>query len=207
MLPTVVQDDPMQVLFSAVVPGSMIITATNATNDLVWDTPRGDLVVGNATKLRAIGAPDDVVAALQGSPAWSLTLQTTLVRALGQLAGVAGLPDVVVLAAGATEEPRARLIANTVVLLAGYHRSVKPIAAVTAQGTTVGRDRDGGIVVPAAVDYVAWTPRVRDFAHRPDLAGERRSLWLRGDLSPAARQSFAALGWDVHERWTPPATN
>ena len=80
-----------------------------------------------------------------------------------------------------------------------------PIATVTAEGTLVGRDRDGVVVVPAAVDYVAWTARVREFAHRPDLAGSRRTLWIRGDLSSRARDSLKALGWDAHERWTPPA--
>jgi hypothetical protein len=195
----------MNVLFSAVVPGSMIISATNFTNNLVWDTPRADLVIANEAKLRATGARADVVTVLQANPAWSLSLRTALVQALGRLSGASGLPDVVALAAEAGEEPRARFIAGTAEMLAGYHAAVAPITAVTAEGTLVARDRDGTVVVPAAVDYVAWTPRVRDFAHRPDLAGPRRALWIRGDLSPRARESLKALGWDVHERWTPPA--
>jgi hypothetical protein len=192
----------MSVLFSAVVPGSRIMTATNVTNDLVWDTPRGDLVLDNAAALRATGASPDVATALQANPAWSLSLQTAFAQALKRLAGVTGLPDVVALAADADEEPRARFIAATTELLAGYHAAGTPITSVTAEGTLVGQDRDGRVVVVAAVDYVAWTARVRDFTRRPDLAGRRPSLSIRGDLSPRARDGLGALGWDVHERWT-----
>jgi hypothetical protein len=70
---------------------------------------------------------------------------------------------------------------------------------VTATGTVVGREKGNGIVVPAPVDYVSWTERVARFADRDDLKAAERSIWLRGKMSPRARQEFEARGWKVNE--------
>jgi hypothetical protein len=54
-------------------------------------------------------------------------------------------------------------------------------------------------VVPAAVDYVAWTPRVAELAQHPDLKSPQQGVWLTGQLSPRARRELTTLGWTVHE--------
>jgi hypothetical protein len=55
-------------LISGAVPGSLAITGTSAANDLVYDTPRGDLVVRVEERLRAAGASDAQLRAFQRNP-------------------------------------------------------------------------------------------------------------------------------------------
>jgi hypothetical protein len=81
---------------------------------------------------------------------------------------------------------------------------VAPLAAVVAQGTVIGRSQSGALIVPGAVDYVAWTERVAGFAGRPDLQGTSGSLWITGSLSPQAQRQFVALGWTVNPHVLPP---
>ena len=45
-------------------------------------------------------------------------------------------------------------------ILARYHESVARLASVSAPGPILGRTAAGAIVVPAALDYVAWTERI-----------------------------------------------
>ena len=75
----------------------------------------------------------------------------------------------------------------------------KPIVMVTAPGPIVGRTAAGGVVVPAGLDYVAWTQRIGTLARRPDLQGPTRLVLLSGKLSPMAKQQFTAAGWTVME--------
>src|SRR5262249_1216475 len=70
----------LNVLISAVIPVSMAITMTSATRDLVYDTPRGDLIVRNETALKAMGVSDDTIHALQKAKGVTLSVQTELVE-------------------------------------------------------------------------------------------------------------------------------
>ena len=55
------------------------------------------------------------------------------------------------------------------------------------------------LVVPAPVDYVAWTQRVARFADRPDLAAADRQILVTGRVSPRARQELERRRWTVRE--------
>ena len=183
------------VVMSVVVPGSIVISATSFTNDLVWDTPRGDLIVRNETALRDLGVPEAQARAFMKNEAIPLSVKTDLVQAVEKLGNVKGRAAVVALAATARSEEQARFLAAAVRLLA----KGRALEEVTATGTVVGRDKDGGIVVPAPVDYVSWTERVARFANRSDLKAPERSVLLTGKMSPRARQEFEALGWKVNQ--------
>jgi hypothetical protein len=182
------------VVMSVVVPGSIAISATNFTNDLVWDTPRGDLIVRNETVLKNLGVSETPARAFMKNAAIPLSVKTDLVQGLEKLGHVKGRAAVVALAATARSEEQARFLAAAVRLLGKGHA----LEEVTAIGTVVGREK-GGIVVPAPVDYVSWTERVARFANRGDLKASERSIWLTGKMSPRARREFDALGWKVNE--------
>jgi len=183
----------VNVVMSAALPGSMVISATRITNDLVWDTPRGDLIVRNETALKDFGVPEKAARAFMNNGAIPLSVKTDLVQALEKLGNVKGRAAVVALAATARSEEQARFLAAAVRML-GKGRALEE---VTATGTVVGREKGGGIVVPAPVDYVSWTERVARFANRGDLKATERSIVLTGKMSPRARQEFDALGWKV----------
>ena len=185
----------VNVVVSAMVPGSIAISATSFTNDLVWDTPRGDLIVRNETALKDLQVPAAPVRAFMKNAAIPLSVKTDLVQGLEKLGGIKGRAKVVALAATARSEEQARFLTTAVRLLGKAHA----LDEVTATGTIIGREKGGGIVVPAPVDYVSWTERVARFANRDDLKASERSIWLTGKMSPRARREFEALGWKVNE--------
>lgn len=188
----------LNTLISVAVPASLVITSTNVTRDLVYDTPRGDLIVRNENALRAMGANDAQIRALQAAPGFTLSAQTELVEQLGTLRGVTGRPAVVALAGTAKTSDQALFLVRGVRMLAKQHAE-KPIAEIHAAGTVFAKRRDGRLVVPAAVDYVAWTERIARFAKRSDLEATQRTVLLTGRMSPRAKKEFEALGWHVAE--------
>jgi hypothetical protein len=194
----------MDVVFSVLVPGSMALSGTTFTTDLVWDTPTPELARLNEQKLRDMGLDDKVVRAMMNNPWYSLSVLTVFVNSLEQLQGVEGREDVAKFAASATSEDQARFITESLQLLAHYHKTITPVSSVAGSGPVVARDSKGAVVVPTPVDYVAWTQRVAEFARRSDLKTHQRGVWLTGELSPRARREFTAAGWTVHEgvRWS-----
>lgn len=189
----------LNTLIAVVVPASIAITGTNVTHDLVYDTPRGDLIVRNEERLRAMGVPDASLHALQRSPGFTLSVQTALVEALVRLDGVSGRPDVVALAATAETSDQALFLARASEMLAKHHASA-PLASVSATGTLVGRERSGRVVVPGPVDMVSWNARIARFASREDLVAPERTILLTGRATPLARKQLESLGWLVQEQ-------
>jgi hypothetical protein len=182
------------------VPGVGVLTNSAAWfSNLVWDTPAGELQVMIEKKLREMGVPQDGIDRFLRHRWYTLTLQTALVSALDALANARGRAEVVSLALTAASEEQARFVTGAVAILARHHRTVAPITAVRVAGTVLATRRDGALVVPAPVDYVAWTERAATFARRPDLKAPARGLWLAGRVSPRARQELAALGWTLQE--------
>jgi hypothetical protein len=189
----------LNTLISVVVPASLAITVTSATRDLIYDTPRGDLVVRNENALRAMGVGDARLRALQAAPGFTLSVQTELVEQLGKLDGVAGRPAVVALAGTAKTSDQALFLVRGVRILALQHVQ-DPLAEVAGVGTVFARAKDGTLIVPAAVDYVSWTESASRFARRTDLAAPQRTVLLTGRATPLAKQKMTSLGWRVAER-------
>lgn len=184
---------------SVAVPASMIITSTVAVNNLVWDTPRADLIVRVAKKLQEMQVPEEQIQQFMHNAAIPLSVQVALVEHLTRLSGASGRTGVIGLVGGVLSESQARFLAGAVRMLADYHEKQQPIIALAAPGPVIGRDRDGTVIVPAPVDYVSWTERIAQFAESPTLAAPQRGIWLTGKMSPRARREFTALGWTLHE--------
>ncbi len=187
-------------LISVAVPGSLIITGTTATNNLVYDTPRGDLVVKVEERLRAAGASDEQIRAVQRNPNVTLSIQTGIAASLASLDGVVGRPGVVDLAAGVTSEDQARFVLEGLLLLAKHHGPEKRIAELLVKGPLVAHGTDGSLVVPAPIDYPSWTERVARFADREDLAAPKRTILLTGQATPLARRELVSRGWILKEK-------
>jgi hypothetical protein len=185
-------------VISVAVPASMIITGVRMTDDLVWDTPRGDLIVRVEDKLQELQVPKSQISAFTHNPAIPLSLQVSLVENLARLANVPGRVDVVGLVASVETESQARFLATSLRMLVQYNDKKKPITALAAPGPLVGQDRDGMLLLPAPVDYVSWTERVASFAESPSfLEVSQRTIWLVGQMSPRAKKEFTARGWNV----------
>lgn len=152
---------------------SLAMSTTTFTTDLVWDTPTAELVRLNEQKLRDMGLADDVVRATMRNPWYALSVLTAFVTGLEQLQGVTGRDEVAKLAASAASEDQARFLAEAMQMLGRHHTMVEPLSTLTARGTVTARTRGGAVVVPAPVDYVAWTQRAAEFARRPDLNAQQ----------------------------------
>ena len=189
---------------SMAVPASMIITGVRTVDNLVWDTPRGDLIVRVETKLEELKIPKEQISTVTHNPAIPLSLQVAAVENLGRLAGVSGREDVVALLSQVTTEAQARFLATSLRMLAEYHEKRQPLTDVGAPGPLVARDQSGAAILPAPVDYLSWTERVATFIKQPAfLSVPQRTLWLAGKMSPRAKTEFAASGWAVHENSEP----
>jgi hypothetical protein len=185
---------------SVFVPASIILTGVRTMDNLVWDTPRGDLIVRVEDKLKEFNVSPTQRTLFLNNPAGPLSLQVAVVENLGRLTNAAGRADVIWLMGSVATESHARFLATSVRMLAEYHETQKPITAVAAPGAVMARDQDGMLVLPAPVDYISWTERVAYFAKNPKLqAAPRRMLWITGGMSPRAKKEFAANGWTIHE--------
>jgi hypothetical protein len=188
------------------VPVSLAMSTTTFAADLVWDTPTGELLRLNEQKLRDMGFGEPTIRALTRNPWYSLTVLTACVTALEQLQEVSGREAAATFAASAASEDQAHFIAESLQMLVHYHQTITPISVVVGGGPIVARDRSGVVVIPAPVDYVAWTQRVAELARQPDLKASERGVWLSGQMSSRARRELTTAGWTVHEavRWTKP---
>jgi hypothetical protein len=184
------------------VPYSTVMSVVTITNTTVYDTPQGDLVNAAKATFAATGASDAQVGALMQNKQYSLSVLTALAHGLQRLQRVNGLPSVVPFAAVAKTQDETRFVAAAVNILARYHETVSRIAQVTAPGPIVGRTVNGTVVVPAPLDYVAWTERVARFAKREDLKAPERVAWLSGRLSRRAHKEFVAHRWEIRESFT-----
>jgi hypothetical protein len=189
---------------SVFVPASIILTGVRTMDNLVWDTPRGDLIVLVENKLQELQVSPTQRSLFMHNPAMPLSLQVAVVENLDRLKNVKGREDVIGQIGSVATESQARFLATSVRMLAEYHEKQKPITAVAAPGPVIARDQDGALILPAPVDYVSWTERVASFAKNPGfVAVPQRMLWLAGQMSPRAKKEFAANGWTIHEGTTP----
>jgi hypothetical protein len=72
------------------VPGSMIITSVEFTDDLVYQTPKADLILYVQKKLKNIGLSPEEIAGFTGNTAIPLSLQVTEVKDLDALGNIPG---------------------------------------------------------------------------------------------------------------------
>jgi hypothetical protein len=185
---------------SVFVPASIILTGVRTMDNLVWDTPRGDLIVQVENRLKEFNVSPTQRTLFLNNPAVPLSLQVAVVENLNRLANAKGREDVIWQMGTVATESQARFIATSVRMLAEYHEKRKPITAVAAPGAVIGRDQDGVLILPAPVDYISWTEKVAYFAQSPKLlAVPRRVLWITGGISPRAKKEFAANLWTIHE--------
>jgi hypothetical protein len=188
----------VDLLMSAVVPGSTFISLTSMTSDLVYDTPKADLILLNQQKLIRMGASETLTQALLKNRWYSVSVLTALVTDLERLAGVKGRPAIISLATTVVNEEEARFLAASVHLLARLNVTGVPLRELAARRTVVGITPGGDLVVPAPVDYLSWTEPIARLADRKDLRAARRGLWISGRMSALAHRELSRLRWAFH---------
>jgi len=182
------------------VPGSMIITAVTATNDLVYQTPRADLIILVQKKLKSFGLSQEEIVAFTTNTAIPLSLQVTAVKDLEALGNIPGRRAAAVAIGNMMTEYQARFLVTSLHMLVQWSQRQSPITGLRVPGVIIARDQNGATILPAPVDFVSWTPRIAGFVTDPQmLAMHHRVIWITGQMTPLARQQLSANGWNVRQ--------
>src|SRR5208282_5186959 len=182
------------------VPGSMIITSVEFTDDLVYQTPKADLILLVQKKLQNLGLSPEDVAGFTGNTAIPLSLQVSAVKDLEALGDIPGRRAAAVAIGNVMTEYQARFLVTSLKMLGQWSQQKSPVTGIQVPGGLVARDQNGTVILPAPVDYLSWTPRIAGFATDPQLMSlQNRVLWITGKMTPLARQQLAANGWSVRE--------
>jgi hypothetical protein len=182
------------------VPGSIIISSVEFTDDLVYQTPKADLIILVETKLKDLGLSPEDIAAFTHNSAIPLSLQVSAVKALDALGDIPGRRAAAAALANVMTEYQARFLVTSLKMLGQWSQQKSPITGIQAPGLLIGHDQNGTTIVPAPVDYLSWTQRIAGFATDPQLmAMQNRVLWITGKMTPLAQQQLTANGWSVRE--------
>jgi hypothetical protein len=191
-------------VMSVAVPGSMIITGTEITDDLVYQTPKADLILFVEKKLKKVGMSQEQIAAFSYNPALPLSLQVAAVRALDGLGNIPGRRAAAASLGNVLSEYQARFLVTSLYMLAQWSQQRSPITGIKVRGVLLARDQNGKLIMPAPVDYVSWTPRIAGFATDPALLRfKHRILWIPAGMTPLAQKQLAADGWSLHTSTNP----
>jgi hypothetical protein len=127
------------------------------------------------------------------------TLSVPLVENLEQMRSAKGRVAVVALASTVAGEAEARFMVNAVSMARQAGSERDPVVAIElSKRILVVRTRDGRVTIPAPVDYVVWTDRVKAFAAQ-GAKGPPRRIAVTGIASPRAREGLQATGWTLDE--------
>jgi hypothetical protein len=188
----------VEAAMTVAVPGSSIISGVEMTEGVIYDTPKGDLILLVEKQLKSFGVAPDVIATFVHNPALALSLQVAAVKDLDALGDIPGRREVVQELAGALTEYQARFVVSSLKMLVNYAQQNGPITALAVAGPIAGRAQNGATVMPAPVDYLSWTEHIAGFATSPAFQGsQNRILWITGQTTPLARQQLASGGWKL----------
>jgi hypothetical protein len=182
------------------VPASMIITGTEFTDDLVYQTPKGDLILFVEKKLTSFGMSKEEIATFTHNNAIPLSLQVAAVRQLDALGHIPGRRAAAVALGSVMTEYQARFLVTSLSMLNQWGTQKSAISRIQVAGVLVGYDQSGTTIIPAPIDYLSWTPRIAGFATNPQLlAKQNRVLWITGKITPLAQQRVTANGWTLQQ--------
>src|ERR1700722_881795 len=169
------------------VPGSMIITAVTVTNDLVYQTPRADLIILVQKKLKSFGLSQEEIVAFSTNTAIPLSLQVTAVKDLEALGNIPGRRAAAVAIGSLMTEYQARFLVTSLHMLVQWSQQTSPVTRIWAPGVLVARDQNRTTIVPAPVDYLSWTQRIAGFATDSNLMAPAQSRSLDDWTDDSAR--------------------
>ncbi len=189
--------------FRAVTPPTTVLNVTGDINDLVWTLSPTELERRNNLALTEMGVEKALRLEFFANKAYTPTLETVIVQALGGLAEARNRSLFVEIANRAETVRDARFFVGGVRILEAYDDRVAPITEIVLAGNEefgsliVGLTSTGQAIVPGAVDYLIWQ---EGMGVGTLDAYEKKTVWLRGRISPRARTELEARGWEIETR-------
>lgn len=182
------------------VPSSEVFSYAGRTQELVWDRPAHQLEREMMVALKNCAVERDLAFRFRDSSAYSLTEKTELRLWFESLKSTESVPFLVDFALKAETKEDANLFLRTVKLLARYAKEVDEIKSIgERRGLLVASSKNGYDIYPLAVDYLHWTPLVYEALLADELWGEKREIWVSGEVSPIARLRLKRNGWQVFD--------
>ena len=182
--------------------GGMLLSTSEAArllNEAINTTPASKLWVDNKNKLISMGMNEDTVTLFLNNHVFSPALTTIITNALELMDGVENLELLLKISLQANTPDMAKTISEIAVMIAGYHKRVKPLKHLSPLARICTAERmDGSTVILLPLDYMIWTEKVHNLIMPLSQATKGRELWVTGTLSPLAQEEMKKLGWDVH---------
>ncbi|MBT8361645.1 MAG: hypothetical protein HKP41_01950 [Desulfobacterales bacterium] len=196
------------VLTSAVPGVGGVILTTSGTarllNEAINTTPSSELWLQNKNKLSGMGMNEDTIELFLNNPAFSPALQTVLVATLDSMQGVDNLELYVKIALQASNPVMAKILTESAVLTAGYHKNVATLKRLAPMARLARAEKDDGtIVLVLPSDHIIWSEMVADLAgslieKAKKSKGDEPEIWALGDFSALALRELEGMGWKVH---------
>lgn len=193
------------------VPGvGGLILSTSGTarllNEAINSTPASELWRQNKTSLIDMEINEDIVKLFLNNPAYSPALQTIIVASLKSMNELNNRDLFLTVALQASDPVMAKIITETIILTAGYHKNIAPLQKVTPMARlTHAQKKDGTIVVLLPTDYIIWSKKVASITEH--LTQERRDsksgppqIWTTGDFSALTESKLKSMGWQIHTK-------
>ena len=189
--------------------GGVLLTTSGAArllNEAINTTPASELWLQNKNKLLGMGMNEDTVELFLNNPVFSPALQTVIVAALDSMQGVENRKLYLKVALQAGDPGMAKIITESVVMTAGYHKHIAPLKRLAPIARLARAEKkDGTIVVVLPGDHIIWSEMAADvtgsLADKAQISKKiGLELWVSGDFSKMAHSKLEAMGWKVHTR-------
>jgi hypothetical protein len=182
-----------------------IVGMTAKVGELVWGKDPEELRKLNESRLRDLGAADDVADALiRRSDAFTLTYQTRLIAALHAVRAT-GSEVLASVASEASNEREALYYVEAAEMLQRLHAAT-PVRRVLAQPRVFLADlADDRVAALLPLDWLRWSENLQSGAAeiaawaRNQLPDRQLELHLTGRVSKRAKQGLREMGWAVRE--------
>jgi hypothetical protein len=182
------------------------LALADQVSDMIHDKSPLDLSQINRETLMALGVSEQVAVTFVEHPNISPTQQTTIAVSLKALGPVGGIEEFIKMTQPCQSSADAQFFSQCASLIAEHHTTRSPLKRVlNLYGLPSVHDSNNDLVIPLAVDYVAWTPETQRLAtsiteYQPQVDIARRILVLTGDITPLARTQLEARGFVVQSR-------
>ncbi len=173
-------------------------------NEVINTTPAPELWLQNKNALLAMDMSEDTVQLFLHNPSFSPALFTIVVKALQSMKTVKNLELFLKICLGASTPDMAKIITETVVLTAGYHKNIMPIVKISPMARLAySKTRDGRTVVILPLDNVLWTKKFDVLTtslkqYDDGSTPKSKEIWLLGDISSKAMTELQQQGWVVN---------
>ena len=194
---------------TAAVPGvgGLVLTTSGTArllNEAINTTPGSELWLQNKKKLLGMGMNKDTVELFLNNPEFSPALQTVMVAALDTMKGVGNRELYLKVALQAGDPVMARIITQSAVMTAGYHKYISPLKRLAPIARLARAEKkDGTIVVVLPGDHIIWSEKVASLTgsltEKAKISkGKGLEVWVSGDFSKMAHSKLEKMGWKVH---------